>query len=339
MKRLFSCKQAILRFLADGEFYKPHHIASSIGVSRPSANKYLAELVIEWKIIKEGKSPHVTYHITSSLYIPENVSYGKTMEHHFSYDEVGLLDQHFLKYDVDGSELIGTEGFLYRCQQRNLDPYQKYTNFALLITTLTKLRNSCGLLDATQEFAKHVDLQALDAVYYGDQYKLNEFGRSKLAEMWFFGKQLQYEPLLNKVIVSVLRKLECLIKTENIDALAFTPPSIKRNIQILTLLDHALGHIVLPRVVLVKDSPTAIIIPQKSLKKREDRILNARKSIYINDKNVSQYKKILLIDDFVGSGATLNETAKKLKFAWVQKVIGFAIVGNLDMSYEVINEM
>lgn len=339
MKKSFSHTQWILRFLADGMSYKPHYIASSIGVSQPSANKYLAELIAEWKIIKEGRTPHVTYRIASSVYIPDNVSQGKTTTHHFSYEESHVLDQHFFKYDVDGSELAATEGFLYRCQQRGLDPYQKYANFELLITKLNSLRNHCGLIDATQEFVKHVDTQALDAIYYADQYKLNEFGRSKLAEKWFFAKQLQYKPLLEEIIRSLLRKLECLIKTEHIDALAFTPPSIKREVQILTVLDHALSHILLPRVNLVKDSPTAIIIPQKSLKKREDRVLNARKSIYVNDSHAKQYKTVLLIDDFVWSGATLNETAKKLKQAGVQRVIGFAMVGNLDMSYEVINEM
>ena len=51
------------------------------------------------------------------------------------------------------------------------------------------------------------------------------------------------------------------------------------------------------------------------------------------------YNTVLLIDDFVGSGATLNETAIKLKTAWVKKIIGFAFFGNLDLKYEVINEM
>jgi predicted amidophosphoribosyltransferase len=46
-----------------------------------------------------------------------------------------------------------------------------------------------------------------------------------------------------------------------------------------------------------------------------------------------------LIDDFVGSGATLNETAKKLKNAWANKVIWFAFVGNLNLSYDVIREI
>jgi len=47
----------------------------------------------------------------------------------------------------------------------------------------------------------------------------------------------------------------------------------------------------------------------------------------------------LLIDDFVWSGATLNETAYKLKQNWVKKIIWFAFVGNANLSYDIINEV
>jgi predicted amidophosphoribosyltransferase len=46
-----------------------------------------------------------------------------------------------------------------------------------------------------------------------------------------------------------------------------------------------------------------------------------------------------LIDDFVWSGSTLNETAKKLKDEWIEKVFWFAFVWNMDLDYEVVNEI
>ena len=55
--------------------------------------------------------------------------------------------------------------------------------------------------------------------------------------------------------------------------------------------------------------------------------------------NISKYETVLLIDDFVGSGSTLNETAKKLKDGGVKTVIGCAFVGNTNLSYEVIREI
>lgn len=95
----------------------------------------------------------------------------------------------------------------------------------------------------------------------------------------------------------------------------------------------------LPRVHIVKYYPNKISIPQKSLKTRDERKRNAKMTIFVNDDKVRQYKRILIIDDFVGSGSTLNETVIKLKQQGVKYIIGFAIVGNLDLSYDVINEV
>lgn len=74
------------------------------------------------------------------------------------------------------------------------------------------------------------------------------------------------------------------------------------------------------------------------MKRPEDRIQNAKNTIFIIEEDID-YNTVLLIDDFVGSGATLNETAIKLKTAWVKKIIGFAFFGNLDIKYEVMNKM
>jgi len=95
----------------------------------------------------------------------------------------------------------------------------------------------------------------------------------------------------------------------------------------------------LPFVNIIKYFPNKIPIPQKSLKSREQRIENARASIVVHDSLVSHYNTVLLIDDFVGSGSTLNQTALKLKDMGAKHVIGFAFVGNNNLTYEVINEV
>ena len=84
-------------------------------------------------------------------------------------------------------------------------------------------------------------------------------------------------------------------------------------------MDQFLGRSI-PRISLEKYSPSKILIPQKSLRRPEDRIQNAKNTIFIREEDID-YKTILLIDDFVGSSATLNETAIKLKTAWVKKLL------------------
>ena len=52
------------------------------------------------------------------------------------------------------------------------------------------------------------------------------------------------------------------------------------------------------------------------------------------------YNNILLIDDAVGSGSTINETAKKIKQKGICKgrVIGLAITGSFK-GFDVISEV
>ena len=168
-------------------------------------------------------------------------------------------------------------------------------------------------------------------------YTRAEFERGTLSEKIFFAKQHQDKQQLKNQISLFYRNLECFLTAFDIDAIALTPPSISRKVQILDLVDQLLDPSI-PRVPLIKYSPSKILIPQKSLKRPEDRIRNAKNTIFIREEAI-HYNTVLLIDDFVGSDVTLNETAIKLKTAWVKKIIGFAFFGNLDLKYEVINEM
>ena len=83
---------------------------------------------------------------------------------------------------------------------------------------------------------------------------------------------------------------------------------------------------------------TPVIVPQKTLNKLEDRIINARETIVVDD--TSKYTNILLIDDAVGSGATLNEVAKKIRQKGIcsGKIIGLAITGSVK-GFDVISEV
>ena len=83
---------------------------------------------------------------------------------------------------------------------------------------------------------------------------------------------------------------------------------------------------------------TEIIVPQKTLSKLEDRVENAKKTIIVGDKK--GYRNVLLIDDAVGSGATMNETAKQVrnKQLVTGDIIGLAITGSFK-GFDVISEV
>jgi predicted amidophosphoribosyltransferase len=82
---------------------------------------------------------------------------------------------------------------------------------------------------------------------------------------------------------------------------------------------------------------TDIVVPQKTLNKLEDRVENAKKTFVVNE--MGKYKNVLLIDDAVGSGATLNEVAKQIKEKGIaKKIIGLAITGSFK-GFDVISEV
>ena len=131
-------------------------------------------------------------------------------------------------------------------------------------------------------------------------------------------------------------KVDFLIKKHKIQAVGFIPPTLQRQVQLMKELERNLG-LSLP-TILIKKAKTPVVVAQKTLSKLEDRIENARKTIFVsNDKT---YSNILLIDDAVGSGATMNETAKKLKENDIirGKIYGLAIIGSFK-SFAVISEV
>ena len=98
-----------------------------------------------------------------------------------------------------------------------------------------------------------------------------------------------------------------LIDKYDIDGVLFVPPTVKREIQFMRELERMLRLPV--RIISVGKIRTDIAIPQKTLSKLVDRIENARHTIVVED--TGSFRNVLIIDDAVGSGATINETPGK----------------------------
>ena len=87
----------------------------------------------------------------------------------------------------------------------------------------------------------------------------------------------------------------------------------------------------------VKKISNQIIVPQKALSKLFERVTNAKNTFIVPYQKA--YKKVLILDDAVGSGATMNEIGKKIKEKnLADSVIGLAITGSFKR-FEVISEL
>jgi predicted amidophosphoribosyltransferase len=119
------------------------------------------------------------------------------------------------------------------------------------------------------------------------------------------------------------------------DAIGFVPPTIRREVQIMKYIRTNL-NIALP-VIDIKKLSGIIPVPQKSLSKLDERIRNAENTFAVTDQR--KFKNVVLIDDAVGSGSTLNQIAGKIKDKEVaKKVIGLAIVGSFK-GFDVITDV
>lgn len=340
MKYSFDSLQFVLELLENNGQLWITQMSEISWKSRVVLHKYVKELLELWKIEKIWSIPKVKYKIVWDWNI-EFLSNKKEMfqEINVLYREQKILDDIFMKFSPDGKILTWVKGLFDWCQERGFDFEKKMKSYIDIYHHIESMMDDCWLLSAGNAFWKDFEKVYLNNVYYADQYKRMDFWRGKLAEITFYGKLSQNKKLINQSIDDIINKLDCKIRIEKYDAIAITPWSIERNNQLLKLLKLRLGYLWLPFINIIKYYPNGIAIPQKSLKTREQRIQNAKNTIFVNDKNVHNYKKVFLIDDFVWSGSTLNETAKKLKNEWIQRVDGFAFVWNLNLSYEVINEI
>ena len=92
----------------------------------------------------------------------------------------------------------------------------------------------------------------------------------------------------------------------------------------------------LPKLKIIKITGL-IPVPQKSLSKLQERINNANHSFSVQSE--VSFKNLLLIDDAVGSGTTMNEIASKIKRLNPEiHVTGLAIVGSFK-GFDVITDV
>jgi len=83
---------------------------------------------------------------------------------------------------------------------------------------------------------------------------------------------------------------------------------------------------------------TDFIVPQKTLNKLPDRIENAQQTFVVSE--TGKFNNILLVDDALGSGATMNEIASQIKHKGIckGKIIGLTITGSFK-GFDVISEV
>jgi DNA-binding transcriptional regulator GbsR (MarR family) len=324
-----SIKEQVLVLMLDKGEVRITELTERTGSSRQMVHRVLKKLLEEKRIIKIGKAPRTFYKLNS---YPE-----KPFVSELSDKKSEILNENFILITETGLKLTGVDAFNNWCQRREL-PFQKTVDeYIQTLKRYQKHNQANGLISGLEKLnrTKAFDQIGVDELYYLDFYAIERFGKTKLGTLLHFAKQGQNRKLMDEIIEIIKNRIVSLVKEQGIEAVAYIPPTIKREVQIMKVFERKL-NLPLPHIKLVKVTGD-IAIPQKALSKIEDRISNARFSIMVDEDR--KFDNIILIDDAVGSGATINETAIKLKLARVATTVtGLAVTGSFK-GFEVIKEI
>lgn len=326
--------EQILEIIKDNFRAKPSELGKTLGISQQAVHRQLKRLVDQGKIIKLGSPPKVFYELAKIQKKLPPIDFSQLKK-----ETAKVIEDNFCYFSPQGKYQQGVEAFSSwlrstKQEKRAVDLAKEYSS---LLAELSKFYTKENWIQAVEKIQNTFEECFLDELIYQDFYSLPKFGKTKLGHFVLHAKQSQNIALIKDLSAQIEETLLRYIGKKRIQAIAWMPHSIPRKVQLLKELRNSLSF-PYPEILLSKSYSGRIPIAQKSLSKLEERIENARNTIFLNSTNIS-YKRVLLIDDAVGSGATLNEVAKKLREQTkIKEIYAYAIVGSYK-GFEVIKEV
>jgi len=319
--------QNVLEAIKKFQPVRPNLLVENLGMSEKTIYKHLARLLSESLVTKIGSSGKSFYLINQ-----------KSKD--INIDPLNLTDllieQNYIYVSPSGEIIRGLNGFNEWCIKNNMNFEKQKSLYATRLKDLGKIRIG-GLISAKKRILPGTERVLLNDVFFSDFYTFDHFGKTRLGQLIYVAKTSQNIDLIREISMSIKPAILKLIEKYNVQQVCFIPPTIDRKIQIMDELKKFL-NLDLTEIRIEKVT-SKTKVAQKTLRKLEDRIANARTTMAV-DPNQKITGNVLIIDDATGSGATLNETAKKILNITNAKVkiIGYTVVGSFK-GFDVISEI
>lgn len=315
-------KEHIVELLEECNELSVSEIVSKTGASKQMAHIALLQLIVEKSVLKIGKAPKTSYRLR------DQEQYKPVLTIPVLGDkENSFLDQHCLLVNEEGHLLRGVEAFVYRCLEKDI-PFEKaLTEFTLTVNALHRYYGKKGRINATEKLlnTKAFGQIWVDDLFYLDFDEIKPFGRTPLATLVHYAKLGQSDFMMNILIEEIKDKVISFVKEKHADAIAYVPPTIGRGIQLMKFLKNNL-NLSLP-LVEIKKVDTLIPLPQNSIVNMENKIKNADNTYVVSE--TRHFKHLIIIDDFVDTGATLNQISGKIKLKGIAaEITTLGIVGS-----------
>lgn len=316
---------------------RPVDLADSIAVSLQMIHRALKILLEKNVIQKSGSAPRVFYTLNKNTN-DESVYTIGTYQKKLPQNQHDVIEKNFYNLLPDGTEEYGIKAFISWCNKRRYDVGQKAKEYYESILPFEKSEKEKYAINVSSKIKDTFKKNSyLDELWYLYPYSIAVFGKTKISQLIFHAKQTQDIALMKRVFSLINGHIHSYIDYVKPDAIAFIPPTVPRKRQIMKELKKFL-NLSFPEIQIEKIK-TGILVQQKSLKDLNDRIYNAEHTMIVTSKVNKPYRKLLLIDDFTGSGSTLNEIAKKCKERCIAaKVIGLTLTGSIN-GFDVLREI
>ncbi len=238
-------------------------------------HRVLKRMIEEDLLEKIGRTPKVYYRLK------EKIEKKQAPLEDISEEEKSFLNDHFNLFTETGNELNGIEGFERWGAKQKLPLRKTILEYINTRQKYLAYYKKNQFIDGTEKLinTKGFNKVCIDKMYYGDFYAIEGFGKTKIGNLLHFAKQGQNKMLMGKICSQLKSKVEKLISEKKIDAVGYIPPTIKREVQLMNFMKKSFNFS-LPHINIKKVSGI-IPVPQKALAKLEERISNARSSIYI----------------------------------------------------------
>lgn len=314
MKKIGDTKQKIIDLLRD-QYLSPRDLQHELGVSASVVHDHLRDLIEQGLVEKFGSAPRVSYAARKKTAVDV------VNEQFIFQDSLGVLHA-----GINGFRLWSERGLKKLSFEEKIDLYAKRIS-------VMESNNHDGVFDMTEKLQKIVAMGEranLKEMACLSLRTLQDFGRTKMGVYVDIVKSVGHTKIMDTVLDFSVPLIIAYAKRQQVNAVGFIPPTRSRPKQIMTLLEKRFRKGPL-RVAAIDIKKIRRDIPreQKTIRDLQDRIYNADNTFHIsNYSHVHNYKKILLVDDFIGSGTTLNQVAKMLrKRGFVGEVFGLGVVG------------
>ena len=310
--RIFEKK--LLTLVQNNPDVSPAELVVLSGVSRSAVHNGLRVLLRDGFVAKRGVPPRVYYRAIDGV--------------------SEIVQDSFVYKDIAEGLLFGMDGFKRWYKGRfgditllNIVHLYEYS------FSLYQREKECGLFFTMDASLKILSADIVfDSLCCFDLYTLRvgeEARRTKEAVLLEVvkgsGNKEKMRNLVSEYVTSSIEKINRVIEKEGIDGIAFVPPTATRKVQIMRLLEQEFtdcNYHKVDRVGIRRDftGSNSFRREQKHIANVENRVINARNT-YKVVRSGKSYKKLLLVDDLVGSGATVNEIARKFKEGGIAKEV------------------